>query len=197
MSASKTLASWTALPATFISMLIASKLLTALVSPKDKGLIAVSKAITTFLIVLALTSAALHMLSIALSHDQDNTLKNNRPKSLAEELQGTDFSDTATLLPAPSDDRVAAWRNRVLLTHDEPHSALASYRKEEENAQLGTRDRKKLQKKKDAEQKKERKMIWKALVKEFKPKRSSLLGPRKETMVEVEMETETEEEKHV
>ena len=161
-------------------------------SPKDKGLVAVSKAITTFLVVLALTTAALQMLSLALSQDQDDTHQSNRPKSLAEELEGTDFGDTDTLLQAPSDDRIAAWRNRVLHTYDEPHSALASYRDEEENAQSGTRDPKKLQKKKDAEQKKERKMIWKALVKEFKPKRSSLLGPRKETMVEVEMETEGE-----
>ena len=161
-------------------MLITTTLLKATTSPKEKGLMTVFKAVCTFLIILALTTAATTMFISSDSGNQDDTSEDDRPKSLEEELREAETKDFDTLFETSSDDRVAAWRHDVApylvsTTQDEPGT----------NVPKEKREGNKLQKKKENEEMKERRKMWKAMVKEFKPKKSILLGGRKETVVEV------------
>lgn len=168
MSTFKPLASWIALPATFISTLITSGLLTKVASLNDKCLITIAKAAGTFLVVLVCTTAAIHVLTLILSHDtsfsgyqvdpspqdQADEPQDKQPQSLADELQAAGVTDADTLFDG----------------EDEAERQIQEERERQEKM----------------EYEEERKKIWKVLIEDFKPKRTSLLGPRKKTMVEIE-----------
>ncbi|KAF2831621.1 hypothetical protein CC86DRAFT_366943 [Ophiobolus disseminans] len=186
MPTARNLASWTALPATFITTLITSRILKATASPKDKGLLIVFKAASTFFVVLALTVIAINILFLAFSHTED-TFTSNRSESLANGISDLRFSDSDTLFSTGSDNRIATWRDGSRDTQGVPRSALAEYRQNEQ-VHMGKRDNMELKKESEAGKKKERKKIWKAIVKEFKPSRKSLLGGKREAVEEADVE---------
>lgn len=176
---------WAALPATFITTIITDKILKTTIPPKEKCLLIISKAFVTFLVVLAITLVTIKIRSYDLSYTYSRGIPvRERPNSLAEELTGADVSDAeASVDEAPPDDRIVAWPVHVRDAQPPSDSVLAKYRKDED-IETEEQEVRKLQKK-TAEEKKESKKIWRALVKEFKPKRKELLGGRKEAKVEV------------
>jgi hypothetical protein len=95
---------WTTIPCTFISVLIASTVTKAMMSPKDKGLTTVLKAVCIFLLVLALTFAVANTFL---------PLVVENPTCLANDLRNVERRDFDAQFATSSDDRVAKWRDSV------------------------------------------------------------------------------------
>jgi hypothetical protein len=102
---------WITIPCTFISVLIASTVTKAMMSPKDKGLTTVLKAVCIFLLVLALTFAVANTFLPLVIEDTGPNVEN--PTCLANDLRNVERRDFDAQFATSSDDRVAKWRDSV------------------------------------------------------------------------------------
>jgi hypothetical protein len=126
-----------------------------------------------FLLVLALMSAIVNIFLVSIVEDPGPSIENLSP--LVNDLQDVERRDFDAQFEISNDDQVAEWRGGVQGDTD-----LVVGKKGEEK-----RDgKKKLIKKVD--EKTREKQIRKMLIKEFWPKRNTLLGGKKGEVAEVE-----------
>jgi predicted PurR-regulated permease PerM len=102
---------WTALPCTFISILVTIVLTKATTSTKDKGLTTVLKAMCVFLLVLALMSAIVNIFLVSIVEDPGPSIENLSP--LVNDLQDVERRDFDAQFEISNDDQVAEWRGGV------------------------------------------------------------------------------------
>jgi hypothetical protein len=151
-----------ALPVTFVSLLITGCIIKAMTSPTDKGLSTIIKATCAFVLVLVLTIATTKMLL------QSNTKEEEQDDSEID----SDSARSKSFTPQPGVAKPPARRDDV----SSPTSPLS------ERAQ-----RRKLQKQRIYERadKEEEQRLRGVLKEQVKRRNNELLGKRKEAAVEV------------
>lgn len=157
---------YSALPCTFISILLTSLVVKGMAPTNGKGLATVAEAVCVFFIVLTATiTAAKCILNGHVGADEDAKDDSIKPLDFAAEIRAR----RADYKAKRRSEHVVSWREDVAAS----------------SAKVDKAERKRVRALKKAEDKAREKKVRNMLIREFWPKRNTLLGARKGEIEEV------------